>query len=150
MTSPVFATGAIACFSARIVIGTPGDSPATTAGSAAVHSAAGPTVHSMDESKKRNPAASTKTCFTYLCLKSTGRRKMLFSKEMNFSRRPTKKDKRLDKTFPFRRRAGKINALIVCQVKNTISTNSRRISTSNKMTLCDISDIFLIVRTAGL
>jgi len=89
-------------------------------------SADGATVHSMEDSRKRKPIAMVSPCFTYLCVKITGRCKMLFSKETILSNNPTINVNRLDSTFPFRFRAGNIIFRATCQVKINRSINNTR------------------------
>ena len=83
-------------------------------------------VHSTEDKRKRKPTAMINPCFTYLCVKTTGRCKMLFSKETILSSKPTKKVRRLDSTFPLRFRLGSITRRTTCQVNNKISNPRAR------------------------
>src|SRR5258708_16864758 len=83
--------------------------------------------NSIENSKKRKPTVKIKVCFTYLCVKTTGWRRILFSKDITLSMSPTKKVNRLDKIFPFRRRAGKTTFLTIWYVKTKMSINSKMI-----------------------
>lgn len=100
---------------------------ATTSGDPfAVVPAAGPMVHSKEDNRKSKPTAMINPCFTYLCVKTTGRCKRLFSKETILSSKPTKKVRRLDSTFPFRLRVGRITRRTTCQVKIKMSVRKSR------------------------
>jgi hypothetical protein len=100
---------------------------ATTAGDPCpTTSAEGAIVHSKEDNRKRKPTATISPCFTYLCVKTTGRCKMFFSKETILSSNPTKKVSRLDNRFPLRLRLGKITFRTTCQVKTKMSINSKR------------------------
>jgi hypothetical protein len=86
----------------------------------------GLTVHSKEDNKNRNPTATTNPCFTCLCVKTTGRCKILFSKETNLSSNPTTKASRLDNTLPLRLRVGRITSRTSRQVKTKMSNKSKR------------------------
>ena len=86
----------------------------------------GPMVHSKEDNKKRNPTAMINPLFTYLCVKITGRCKILFSKATIRSNNPTKKVNRLERMFPLRLLVGKISRRTICHANNRMSSRKTR------------------------